>query len=115
MCKGEDILDEDALVALEGSVDEGHGGGKAVCDEIALAVGPVELEIVHGGTAGRGVGRVVGGGGGPGMGDGERGGCEGTKGLGLGGVEGGRDLLGDVENGGDGTVVEGLPVAGVVF
>lgn len=109
------ILDEDALVALEGGVDEGHGGGETVCDEIALAVGPAELEVVHGGTAGGGVRGVVGGGGGPGMGDGEWGGGKGTEGLGVCGVEGGGDLLGDVEDGGYATVAEGVPVAGVVL
>ena len=104
---GGHILDEDALVALEGGVDKGHGCGEAVCDEIALTVGPAELEIVHGGPAGGGVRGVVGGGGGPG----ERGGGKGTEGL----VEGGGDLLGDVEDGGDAAVAEGVPVAGVVL
>jgi hypothetical protein len=108
------ILDEDALVALEGGVDKGHGGGEAVCDEIALAVGPGELEIVHGGTAGGGVRGVVGGGG-AGRGEGERGGCEGAEGLGVGGVDGGGDLLGDVEDGRDAAGAEGVPVAGVVL
>ena len=65
--EGENILDEDALVALEGGVDKGHGGRETMRDEIALAVGPAEFEIVHGGTTGGGVGREVGGGGRPGM------------------------------------------------
>lgn len=112
---GEHVLDEDALVALKGSIDEGHGSGKTICDEIALTVGPIELEIVHGGTTGRGVRRVVGGGRWPWMRNGDRGGGEGAEGLRLCGVEGRDDLLGNVENGGDATVAEGGPVAGIVF
>lgn len=78
-------------------------------------MGPVKLEIVHGGTTRRGVGRVVGGWERPSMGDGDGGGNEGAEGLRKGGVEGGDDLLGNVENGGDATVTEGGPVARVVF
>lgn len=109
------ILDENALVALYGGVDEGHSCGKAICDKIALTVGPVKLEIVHGGTTGRGMWRVVGGGGRPGMGDGDWGGYERAEGLRKGGVEGRYDLLGNVENGGDATVAERGPVACIVF
>lgn len=69
--RGEYTLDEDALVALYGSIDKGHSCGKTIGDEIALTMGPVELEVVHCGTTGRGVWRVVGGGGGFGMGDGD--------------------------------------------
>lgn len=112
---GKYILNEDALVALKGGVDEGHGSGKTICDEIALTVGPAELEIVHGGTTGRGVGRVVGGGREPWMGDGGWGGGEWAERLREGGVEGRDDLLGNVENGGDATVAKGRPVAGIVF
>jgi hypothetical protein len=57
------------------------------------------------------VGGVVGGRGGFEIGDGGGG----AEGLGGEGIEGGRDLLGDVEDGPDSAVDEALPVAGVVF
>lgn len=49
------------------------------------------------------------------MRDGDWGGGEGAEGLRVGGVEGRDDLLGNVESGGDATVAEGGPVAGILF
>jgi hypothetical protein len=44
-------LDEDAFTACQGSICKGHSSGEAIVDEVLLTVGPLELEIVHAGSA----------------------------------------------------------------
>ena len=82
-------------------------------------MGPLELEVVHGGsTAGkmrRIVGRVDDGIGLPAISK-VGGGSDWTKSLGGGeGVKGRSDLFGDVEDGLDASLEEPLPVPGVVL
>ena len=45
------VLDQDAVPALQSSVCEDHGLLEAVVNEVLLAVGPLELEVAHWGSS----------------------------------------------------------------
>lgn len=45
------VLDQDAVSALQSCVCEGHGLLEAVVNEVLLAVRPLELEVVHWGSS----------------------------------------------------------------
>jgi len=110
-----DILDKNTFAAVEGGVGKGHCSVETVVDEILLAMGPLEFEVVHGWPAsGKILGVVsmvwdagvleIGGGG------------DGAEWLGgMEGFEGGGDLLGDVKDGFYAALDETFPVAGMVL
>jgi hypothetical protein len=109
------VLDKTTLATGEGGVCKGHSCLKTVVNEVLLAVGPLELKIMHCRPAARDMRGVVSGirmGTMPKIG-GRHGGAEGVRRLE--GVEGGSDFFCNIEDGADASFDESFPVASVVL
>lgn len=108
-------MDKATLATGEGGVRKGHTSLETVVNEILLAVGPLELEIMHCWSATRDMCGVVSGIGMAAMPKirGRHSRAEDVGGLE--GIEWGSDFLCNVEDGADASFDETFPVASVVL